>query len=117
MSVEARLRAALLPIVPVVEPDRYTGDSLVYITFRFDELAALFAEGQGQATRYLLSVSLHMPLSPSAQGQNTNPNTLKRRIKAALTGMGCTTPDIVNASDEEGRIYVFECEATDDGEA
>ena len=117
MSIEARVRAALLPIVPVVEPNQYDGTDTVYITFRYDEIGVLFAEGEAQAVRSLLSVSLHMPIRPTAAGESTNPNTLTRRIKAALVGIGCTTPDIVDASDEGGRIFVFECEATDNGAA
>ena len=111
MSIEARIRAALLPIVPIVEPDRYSGEATTYIVFRYDEIPALHCANRGSMVRYVLSISLYLPLRPRAAGESTNPRALKRRIKAALEAAGCTTPSITDASDDEGRLYVFECEA------
>ena len=115
MSIEKRVRDALLPIVPVVEPLRYDGDALIYITFSYDELGEVFAEGQAQELRYLLSIRLHLPLRPTQGGESVNPRAYKRQIKAALVAAGCTTPNITDASDDGGQLYVFECEAVDDG--
>ena len=117
MSIEKRVRDALLPIVPVVEPLRYDGDALTYITFSYDELGEVYAEGQAQELRYLLSVRLHMPLRPTQGGESVNPRAYKRQIRAALSAAGCTTPNVTDASDDAGQLYVFECEAVDDGTA
>lgn len=115
MSIEARIRAALLPIVPIVEPDRYTGEATTYIVFRYNEIPALHCANRGSMVRYILSISLYMPLRPKAAGESSNPNRLKRQIKAALEEAGCTTPSITDASDDDGRLFVFECEAIGNG--
>lgn len=115
MSIESRVRAALLPIVPIVESDYYMGKATTYIVFRFDEIPALHCRNRGGETRYLLSVSLYLPLRPTEVGESSNPRTLKRQIKTALEDAGCTTPTITDASDELGRLFVFECEAVENG--
>lgn len=116
MSIEAKIRAALTPIVPIVELHRYDGPEKTYIIWNFDEFGALHAGDKAQEARYYLTVSLHLPLRPTAPGESTSPRLLKRQIKAALESAGCTTPDITDASDEEGQLYVFNCEAVDDGD-
>lgn len=116
MSLESRVRTALLPVVPIVEPHRYKGTALEYITFDYDEIQADFAEGVSIAPRYLLRVRWYSPMQPRSSGESTNPNTTKRRIAGALLAAGCTDPSIVDNSDDEGLLYIFECEATDDGE-
>ena len=116
MSLDSRIREPLLALVPIVEPHQYKGDAEEYITYDYDEIKTDFAEGEAIAPRYLLRVRWYSPMRPRSAGQSTNPNSKKRQISRALLAAGCTDPDITDNSDEIGLCYVFECEATDDGE-
>lgn len=109
MSVERTVRGALLPIVPVVEPHSYDGKALEYIVFSYTEIPALDADGRPGALRYLLSISWYLPWG-------VNPREKKRQIAEELWAAGCTYPSVVDASDEDGQHYIFECEALDSGD-
>lgn len=106
MSLNQRIRAALLPIVPIVEPNRYDGEALEYITFRYDTLTEISAEGRPGALRHLVTVNWYLP-------NGVNPAGKKRQIAEELWAAGLTYPQVVDASDEEGQHYAFECEAAD----
>ena len=105
MSLEATIRAALQPIVPVVEPEVYTGEQLEYIVFNYDELF-FYAESTAKERRCLVQVHLFLP-------RKVNPLQKKRQIANALADAGFTYPTINDASDGDGQHYVFECEYAD----
>lgn len=102
-SIEKRIRSALLPIIPIVAANQYTGDALTYVVFNYDETGAGFAESTAYAVLCLVQVHLFLPL-------NDNPRSLKNAIRAALGALG-TFPSITNASDGSSQHYVFEFEA------
>ena len=102
-SVEQRIRDALLPIVPVVEPLLYKGSAKTYIVFNYDSIGAVFAESTLAEQRELIQVHLYLP-------HGKNPVSLKRRIAVALVKAGATYPMITSAGDDQGQHYVFETE-------
>ena len=115
MSLEARLREQLLPIVPVVKPQRYDGDALEYIVLRITVVPDLHAESQPRAFRCLVSVHWYLPLRLEAYpSEGINPLERKKQIASAIRAAGCTWPSIEDASDDNGQHYVFECEGMDD---
>lgn len=108
ISIESVVRTSLLPIVPIVEPHRYDGEALEYITFNYTELPGLHADGRPGALRYLLQIHWYLP-------HGTNPNEKKRQIAEELWAAGLTYPSVVDASDDDGQHYVFECEGASNG--
>lgn len=104
MSIDEKLQKALTPIVPTVEPHISEDTALEYIGFLYNEYPRLHADGRPRARLFSLQVHWFLPL-------DENPNTKKRQIEAALMAAGCTAPSIVDASDEKGQHYIFECEA------
>lgn len=106
MSVDATIRTALTPIVPIVKPNVHTGTELEYIVFNYTELPTLHADNHPHAIRYLVQVHWYLPT-------NANPNTKKKQIKQALLNADFTYPSTTNASDGEGQHFVFEMEYCD----
>lgn len=106
MSIDAAIRTALTPIVPIVKPNVHTGSETEYIVFNYTELPTLHADNRPHAIRYLVQVHWYLPT-------NVNPNTKKKQIKNALLDAGFTYPSTTNASDGEGQHFVFECEGID----
>ena len=45
MTVNQALREAILPLVPVCEPDDYGGDATEYCTFAYDDQPTFYADG------------------------------------------------------------------------
>ena len=108
-NIDQVLLEALDPLLPgCAAPVAYTGESLEYIVWNYDQLGAVFADGRPDAARYLVQVHYFLPA-----GQN--PNGMKVRIAQALAAAGCTWPDVTDASDKEGQHYVLECEYADGG--
>ena len=108
-NLDQILLEALDPLLPdCAVPDTYNGTELMYITWNYSTIGAVFAEGKPQAARYLVMVHYFLP-------HNVNPNLMKIRIAQALADAGCTWPNVTNATDEEGQHWVFECEYTDGG--
>ena len=106
MSIDATIKNAITPIVPIVKPNIYTGSETEYIVFNYSELPTLHADSCPRAIRYLVQVHWFLPLK-------ANPNTKKRRIKNALLDAGFTYPSVIDASDGEGQHFTFECEGFD----
>ena len=103
MSIDAAIRTALTPIVPIVKPNVHTGTELEYIVFNYTELPTLHADNVPHAIRYLVQAHWYLPA-------NVNPNTKKKQIKQALLNADFTYPSTTNASDGEGQHFVFEME-------
>ena len=106
MTVNEALRAAVLPIVPICEPDSYPGDSNEYCTFDYTEVPDSFGDDMPQAIRYLVSLHWYLPAG-------VNPIAKKKKIRKALMAADFSAPTITNASDDDGQHYVFECEYLD----
>ena len=106
MSINELIRDAVLPIVPICEPDSYEGDAAEYCTFHYSEFPTLFADGTPDAILY--SVMLHWFLPRGA-----DPTKKKAKLRRAIFEAGCTYPSTINASDNDAQHYVFEFQYAD----
>lgn len=104
MSINQRIMAALsrfgLPVIPGVD----TGSLERCITFNYDLIPAQFAGNRPAFYRALVQIHLLLPLPENSVGR-------RMEIAAALAEAGLTWPEIIDATDEHGQHYVFECEA------
>lgn len=106
MSINQTIKAALEPIVVVVKPDIYKGNQKEYVVFNYAELPEDFGDNKPNAIRYLIQLHWFLP-------SDVSPTTKKKQIKNALLNAGFTYPIVTNATDEDGRHYVLECEYVD----
>lgn len=103
MNLDEELRTALTPIVPVCLPVTYDGEEPEYIAFAYDERGGAFGDDDCEALIVDLTLHWYLPAGD-------NPNAKKRRLRRALLDLGFTAPEIINASDEDGQHFVFECQ-------
>lgn len=106
MTVNQALRSAILPLVPICEPDNYDGNASEYCTFVYDDSPEIFADGAPHAIRRLLVLHWYLP-------RNVDPLEKKRQICRALLDAGFTYPYVQNATDGVGQHFIFECEFAD----
>lgn len=106
MSMEARIKAAVAPVVPEVYANGYKGDAPIYCTFTTTEIPDGFGNNRAHAVRYLVQLHLFLPY-------RTDPYEKKVGLRRAIIAAGFTTPTITNASDNEDQHYVFEFEGVD----
>jgi hypothetical protein len=103
MSVNKVIRDALLPFGAPVEFEVFQGQEDAYFTFNYSSSGDDFGDDDPQHERYLVQVHYFCPLSENCVA-------LMDKVKRALRCAGCTWPEVENASDEDGRHIVFECE-------
>ena len=103
MSVDKKIRDALLPLGLPVENSVYQGTAKEYFVFNYTSLGADFGDDEPGHERFLVQVHLFTPLS-------VNVTARVRAAKRALFGAGFTWPDVENADDADGRHRVLECE-------
>lgn len=103
MNLDEIIRNAVLPIVPVCEPEEYDGEEPEYCAFSYDERGAAFGDDTANALIYELTLDWYLP-------KGENPNSKKRRLRQALVDAGFTWPEVFNASDADGQHFVFECQ-------
>lgn len=107
MSVEARIKAALDAFGdPVEKSQLYAAAGECpprYYTFNCDSIGADFGDDGPGHERWLVQVHLFAPLGE---------NCIRRAgaTKRALFAAGFTWPGVVDATDQDGQHYVFECE-------
>lgn len=103
MTVDERLTTALAPFGDDI--DNAVGFSRHdrHYAFNYAILPTAFADDAPHYERYLVQVHFFAPL-------NENVSKRKRQTKQALFDAGFTWPSITDASDEDGRHIVFECE-------
>lgn len=103
MTVNERIRAALLPFGDPVFAAVATGDVQRYYAFNYTTLGADYADNDPSHERYLIQVHFFCPNSY---------DTVERvkQTKRSLRSAGMTWPEMTNASDENGQHVVFECE-------
>lgn len=106
MTAGERLKAALDPLGLPVKPDAYMGEEEQYITYNYDLLPVLYADGRAHFFRALIQVHLFAPLGVSTVGARAG-------IMQALAGAGFPWPEMENASDKDAQHYVFETEAVE----
>ena len=108
-SMAAALQAACESVLPgAVFPNVYTGPLLKYIVWNYETLPSVFAEERPDAARYLVQVHFYLP-------RKENPQAAILAIQWALSNAGFTWPDTIDASDDDGQHWTFECEYADGG--
>lgn len=103
MTVDARIKAALDAFGDPVENAVYTGSENRYYVFNYITTGALFADDDPSAEHYFIQVHLFAPL-------DENVTERIKQTKQALNKAGFTWPETTNATDDEARHIVFECE-------
>lgn len=104
MSINSVIRAALIDAnFTVCELNIYTGTEDKYYTFNYDTSGANFGDDEPEHERALIQVHLVCPLV-------YNSLTQIKLTKQRLFALGCTWPEMTDASDEAGQHYIFECE-------
>lgn len=103
MTVDARIKAALDVFGDPVENAVYNGSENRYYVFNYVTNGELFADDEPSAETYSIQVHLFAPL-------DENIVELIKQTKKVLNNAGFTWPRTTNASDEESRHIVFECE-------
>ena len=103
MSVESRIVAALKPMGYPVENAVYHGDAKKYYTFLDNTIGTDYADDAPNHEKHLVSVHFFAPLSGNISADI-------KATKRALFAAGFTWPEVINASDDTGRHFVFECE-------
>lgn len=107
MSVEARVKAALDVFGDPVEKSVLDSGARQrparYYTFSCNSFGADFGNDAPGCERCLVSIHLF-----AAQGENCIRRV--KETKRALFMAGFTWPQVVDASDQDGQHYVFECE-------
>lgn len=103
MSVDAQIKSALEAFGDPIENAIFHGKEERYYVFNYSTVGADYADDGPGHERYLIQVHLFAPL-------RENITQRIKQTKRALFDAGFTWPELVNASDEEGRHIVFECE-------
>lgn len=103
MTVNERLIAAVTPLVPVCEPDSYSGTDPEYCVFRYDESPEVFSDGYPGVIVLPIIMDWYLP-------SGINPIRKKRQLCQAIADAGFTYPYVTNASDGGYQHYVFEFE-------
>lgn len=108
MSINSKIRKALLPLVDTVVPSEYSGEKLEYIVFTDTVVPEVPAEGRPGVLRHLLLINWYFP-------KGVNPLEKKRAIAEELWSAGFTYPSITELEEENGQHFAFECEGKEDG--
>lgn len=104
MSFESKVRTAVGPLVnDEFSVNRYTGTAQTWISLNWQEYFRTFADGAPHNVVQGAQLHLFMPYSDS-------PRKIKRQITQALAGAGFALNSIIDASDGDGRHYVWEFE-------
>lgn len=103
MTVDERVRNALIGFGDPVENEIYQGKAERYYTFNYMSFGADFADDAPQHERYLVQVHFFAPL-----GENISAR--KKATKQALFAAGSTWPEVQSLTNENARHVVFECE-------
>lgn len=106
MTIDEALKSTLSQFVPELAPNQYTGKALEYIVWNYNILPVVFADSEPEASHYLVQVHWFLP-------HGVNPTIKRTQIRRALKAADFTYPSVVNASDNDGQHYVFECEYAD----
>ena len=107
VSVEARIVSALSPFGDPVEKSLLYAAANKrpsrYYTFIVQSFGAAYGDDEPGCERWLAQVHLFAPLAE---------NCILRaaQTKKALFEAGFTWPSMVDATDQDGQHYVFECE-------
>lgn len=104
--INKAIREALIPIVPDVFPDVYTGNKTEYIVFSYDIRPDNFGDNRPFHITYDCRVHYLAPLKE---------DVIDKRIAIMealymMNGEFVTYPSETNATDEEGQHFVYDFE-------
>lgn len=106
MSMNQKIIGTLSDFGFPVAPDMYVGEKETYFVFQYSTSPDNFADDEPKVERYLLQIHFYCP-----PGKNVL--QIRTKIKQNLFAVGFSWPDEVNASDQDGQHYVFECETVE----
>lgn len=101
MSFNKTLRCAVLPIVPICEPQSYSGNSTTYCVFNYTILPWTYADGKPVSVNYVTQLHLYLPL-------RQDPLQLISSLSQSLQKVGFPCPEIQDVSDDVSQHWVFE---------
>ncbi len=107
IAFDDALRAAILPIVPVCEPNQYDGAAVEYCVYTYTDVPEGRRNNGAEGVRRLVSLHWYIPTRQRPEKRS--------RIAAAIEEIGGTPPTVENASDRDGQHYVFEFECLEGG--
>lgn len=103
-SIEKRLTDALTPIGWEIAVTVYKGTADSYLVIRHGDHPIGHGDDRPGALRILVYVDIYCPL-------DFNPVATVNAVRRALFNAGCTYPTTEDASDDDCRHIVVECEA------
>lgn len=103
-SIEKRLTDALTPIGWEIAVTAYKGTADQYLVIRHNDHTIDHGDDRPGALRILVYVDIYCPL-------DFNPVATVNSVRRALYNAGCTYPTTEDASDDDCRHIVVECEA------
>ena len=103
-SIEKRLTDALAPIGWEIAVSVYKGPADRYLVIRHSDHPIDHGDDRPGALRVLVYVDIYCPL-------DFNPVATVNAVRRALFAAGCTYPTTEDASDDDTRHIVIECEA------
>ena len=103
-SIEKRLTDALAPIGWEIAVTVYKGAADRYLVIRHGDHPISHGDDRPGALRILVYVDIYCPL-------DFNPVATVNAVRRALFNAGCTYPTTEDASDDDCRHIVVECEA------
>lgn len=107
MSINERIIRALQPLGLSVTPDTHRPEhGSLYITFGYNVNGEHFGDNLPQVEVYAVMIHLW-----AARGENVL--QLRRMIRLLLAQAGFTWPDEIDAGDEDGQHFVYECQISE----
>lgn len=103
MSVNEILRAALAPTGLICVPDTHVPGADTYYTFSYNVVPEAWGNNSPDAEICDVSVHLWGPV-------DKNLLALRERTRRLLRGAGLTSPFEIDASDEDGQHFLYECQ-------
>lgn len=103
MTVEEMLLSAMAETGIPVAPLTYLGAATEYLVFTYSAAGVVFADSQPDGELYSIQLHHYLP-------HRASPYSTRSKIYAGLAAHGCTYPDLIPASDEDGQHWVFEFE-------
>lgn len=104
MTVSQRIIQGLAPFRMPIAPGVDTKHRERCFTYNYDLVPYQFTNNRPTYFKALVQVHLILPLTE-------NSVSLRLKVAQALAETGFTWPECIDATDDSGQHYVFECEA------
>ena len=103
MTIEKRIRDALLTFGDTVQKGIYIGTGEKWFTFGYTAVPDVYGDDNPDAVRYLVDVHFFAPWTFDTSQRIP-------QVCLALEKAGFTYPVVTSAGDQEGQHIVFDCE-------